>query len=194
MIIFEGVVPGYHWPACLGEYLHEIELGSDEGLEVGELVVHSVACCRLSGSIVEDLHADNSEDVVDDHEQRHEAGCNWDDNDDGSQHLLEVFDDLGLFVHHFVLAYDLGQFSEPNNPQKLEHGRVDNITGEHINEKTNHNRGTVHGIPLSIHIILQPITNDPNKYIQQKHIREYLIQKAKQLILTIDAEECINNT
>ena len=104
MIVFKGVVPGHHRPAGLCEDLDEIELSSDEVFEVRELVVHSIACCGFSCSIVEDLHADDSEDIVNDHEEWHEAGGNWNDNDDGSQHFFEIFNYFGLFIHKFILA------------------------------------------------------------------------------------------
>lgn len=175
LIVFEGVVPGYHRPACLCEDLHEVELGSDEAFEVGELVVHSIACCGFSGSVVEDLHADDAEDVVDYHEERHEAGGDGDDNDDSAQHLLEVLHDLRLFVHQLILADDLEEFPEPDDPQELEHGGVDDVAGERSNEEADDDGGAVHRIPLSIEIILQPIADNPDEYIQQKHIRENAI-------------------
>ena len=162
--------------------MNEVELGSDEALEVGELVVHSVVCGGFSGSVVEDLHADDAEDVVDYHEERHEAGGDGDDNDDSAEHLLEILNDLGLLVHQLILADDLDEFSEPDDPEELEHGGVDDIAGERSDEEADDDGGTVHCIPLPIEIILQSITDDPDKYIQQKHIWEYLIKQAEDFI------------
>lgn len=193
MIVFEGVVPGYHRPACLCEDLDEVELSSDEAFEVGELVVHSIVCGGFSGSVVEDLHADDAEDVVDYHEERHEAGGDGDDNDDSAQHLLEVLNDLGLFVHQLVLADDLEEFPEPDDPEELEHGGVDDVAGERSDEEADDDGSAVHRIPLPIEIILQPIADDPDEYIQEKHIRENAIEQAEDLIIDIDAQEGVDD-
>lgn len=86
------VVEGNHGPPCFCENLEHDELGSEEGVEVGKLVVHAVVG---RGSYLrrseKNFHGEDSQDIVDDSKKGEKLEENG-ENDRGSED--EILDAL----------------------------------------------------------------------------------------------------
>lgn len=73
----EDVVVDDCRPATLVEYLDVDVLSVEEGAEVGELLIGAIGGTAFGGvEVVEELHADHSEEVIEEDEESHKAGYN----------------------------------------------------------------------------------------------------------------------